>query len=199
MKKWGVFLARFQPLHVAHLFLIEKALSECENICIVLGSENKKDMVRNPFSIITRKDWLMESLREKGYRNNKLNKIVVFELPDWSLENDVNEPVAWGRYLYYNVVSRIKSKRFSIYYSDDSEIINRWFESEVKEFIDLRLFDRSSHFEGLSATKIREAILNDNFSYLNKYLPKSVMKDIGWIKNYYMNVLDNPQDDYSMN
>ena len=30
--KIGVFLARMQPLHIAHLDIIEKALNECERV-----------------------------------------------------------------------------------------------------------------------------------------------------------------------
>ena len=44
-KKYGVFLGRMQPVHNAHLFLVEKALEECDKVLIVLGSENKVDML----------------------------------------------------------------------------------------------------------------------------------------------------------
>ena len=43
--KVGVFLARMQPLHNAHLWLIDKALEENDKVLIVLGSENKVDIV----------------------------------------------------------------------------------------------------------------------------------------------------------
>ena len=39
--KVGIFLARMQPLHNAHLWLIDKALEENDKVLIVLGSENK--------------------------------------------------------------------------------------------------------------------------------------------------------------
>ena len=32
--KIGVFIARFQPLHKAHMFVIEKALKECDKLVI---------------------------------------------------------------------------------------------------------------------------------------------------------------------
>ena len=40
-KKVGVFLARMQPVHNAHLYLVNKALEESDKVLIVLGSENK--------------------------------------------------------------------------------------------------------------------------------------------------------------
>lgn len=112
----GVFLARMQPLHVAHIFLVEKALEECETIHICLGSANKKDMIRNPFTVEFRKEMLIGTLKDMGYADDVGDRINVFELPDWSYENDTNDTISWGRYFYYNVVSRIESKKFNIYY-----------------------------------------------------------------------------------
>ncbi len=43
-----IFLARMQPLHNAHLYMVEKMISECEHVHVFLGSEKKKDMLRNP-------------------------------------------------------------------------------------------------------------------------------------------------------
>ena len=58
--KVGIFLARMQPLHNAHLWLIDKALEENDKVLIVLGSENKVDMLRNPYNINLRKKMLRE-------------------------------------------------------------------------------------------------------------------------------------------
>lgn len=49
--KIGVFLARMQPLHIAHLDIIDVALTECETVYVCLGSSNKVDMLRNPFTL----------------------------------------------------------------------------------------------------------------------------------------------------
>ena len=103
--KIGLFLARMQPLHIAHLDIIEKALKECEKVYVCLGSANKVDMLRNPFTIDFRKQILLEALIERV--GVAATRVDVFEIPDWSYENDTNETIEWGRYFYYNVVSRI--------------------------------------------------------------------------------------------
>ena len=78
------------------------------------------------------------------------------------MESDIDNDKIWGRYFYYNVVSRINQKRFSIYYSDDPKILDSWFNgTEVREYITYRNFERSSIFEGLSSTKIRNAFIED--------------------------------------
>ena len=194
MKKVGVFLARMQPVHNAHLFLVHKALEGNDKVLIVLGSENKVDMLRNPYDISLREEMLRECLTDE---DNK--KLEIVTLPDWSMESDKENDKTWGRYFYYNVVSRIFQKRFSIYYSDDPKILDDWFnDTEVREFITYRNFERSKLFEGLSSTKIRNAFINDDIDYIKEYCPESVQKRFDYLKKYYENVTLNPKDDFSM-
>ena len=35
MKKVGVFLARMQPIHNAHLYMVEKACEECDEATVI--------------------------------------------------------------------------------------------------------------------------------------------------------------------
>lgn len=194
MDKVGVFLARMQPVHNAHLFLVHKALEENDRVLIVLGSENKVDMLRNPYDIVLREEMLRECLTKED--NEKLQ---IATLPDWSMESDHDNDKIWGRYFYYNVVSRIGQKRFSIYYSDDPQILDNWFQdTEVAEYITYRNFERSTLFEGLSSTKIRNAFIEDNKTYIKKYCPPSVQNRFDYLKKYYNNVKDNPKEDFSM-
>ena len=104
--KYGIFLAIMQPVHNAHLFMVNKALEECDKVLIVLGSENKVDMLRNPYGIELREQMLRECFNE--YQNEK---ITIVTLPDWSMESDIDNAKIWGRYFYYNVVSRIGQKK----------------------------------------------------------------------------------------
>lgn len=193
-KKVGVFLARMQPVHNAHLYMVNKALEESDEVLIVLGSENKVDMLRNPYDITLREKMLRECFTDK---ENK--KIEIVTLPDWSMESDYESADIWGRYFYYNVVSRIGQKRFSIYYSDDPKILDSWFkDTEVFDFITYRNFERSKLFEGLSSTKIRDAFINHDTNYIEKYCPKSVVNRFDYLATYYKNVKQNPKSDFSM-
>ncbi len=193
-QKYGVFLARMQPVHNAHLFLVNKALEECDKVLIVLGSENKLDMLRNPFEISLRERMLRECLTEE---QNK--KISVETLPDWSMESDLEGAEIWGRYFYYNVVSRIGQKRFFIYYSDDPAILDRWFKNtEVFPYITYRNFERQNLFEGLSSTKIRQAFIEQDVEYISRYCPESVVSRFTYLSSYYKGVTDHPKADFSM-
>lgn len=192
--KYGVFLARMQPVHNAHLFMVNKALEENDKVLIVLGSENKVDMLRNPYDIQLREQMLRECFDEE---QNK--KISIITLPDWSMESDIDNAGIWGRYFYYNVVSRIGQKRFALYYSDDPTILDSWFKNtEIYQYITYRNFERSSIFEGLSATNIRQAFIDNNREYIRKFCPNSVMNRFDYLALYYKDVTNNPKEDFSM-
>ena len=73
--KYGVFLARMQPVHNAHLFMVNKALDECDKVLIVLGSENKVDMLRNPYDITLREQMLRECFNDE--QNEKITIVTL--------------------------------------------------------------------------------------------------------------------------
>lgn len=192
--KYGVFLARMQPVHNAHLFMVNNALKENDKVLIVLGSENKVDMIRNPYDIHLREQMLRECFDKE---QNK--KITIVTLPDWSMESDIDNAEIWGRYFYYNVVSRIRQKRFSLYYSDNPIILDSWFKNtEVFQYITYRNFERSNIFDGLSATNIRQAFIDNNKDYIREFCPLSVVNRFDYLASYYKDVTFNPKPDFSM-
>ena len=172
MKKVGIFLSRMQPIHNAHLWLIENALKENDKVLIMIGSANKKGTDRNPLDITIRRKIVEEALIEKFGKNYE-EKIKIMELPDWSTEKNTTD-TEWGRLVYYNVVSNMDVKKFSYYCSEEPKLIKGWFDEYLKERINFRFFSRDNHFNGLSATKIREALLNNDEEYLVNNLPYEV-------------------------
>lgn len=195
--KIGVFIARFQPLHKAHIYVIEKALAECDKLVIMLGSSNKENMPRNPFNFRLRKELLSECLGSE----QDMTRIQIYQLPDWSTENEVTDDAVWGHYLYYNIVSRIGQKSFTLYYSDNPDIVKNWFDDEVKRFISFRFLDRNKVFEGISSTKIRQALLDftpDAKKYLYKFLPEAVFERVEELRDIIVKVHNNPKKDFTM-
>lgn len=194
--KIGVYLARFQPLHNGHLKVINEALKECDKLVIILGSSNKFDMIRNPFNFKLRVKMLTESLNPEYLEN-----IEIFELADWSQESIIKDNFIWGHYLYYNIVSRIKQKQFTIYYSDSPSIINSWFDNEVNKYITIRLLDRKNDYNGISSTKIRHALLensNDSDIFLKEMLPPAVYKRKSELSDILVKICKKPKQDFTM-
>ncbi len=175
-EKIGVFLSRMQPLHIGHIGMIRKALAENDRVIILIGSSNKEGTVRNPMGVRIRRKILDEALLEE-FSKNELERIIVKELPDWSSEDDFASNLEWGRYLYYNVVSVSASRCFSMYFSDEPQIIQNWFQDDIiKNRVELRIFERNNMFEAVSSTKIRNAFLNNDMDYIKKSVPNSVVK-----------------------
>lgn len=178
----GIILFRAQPIHNTHMRLIKEALKENKKVYVVLGSSDKFRTKRNPLTYKKRKQYLGAALVDLATELNGevdvLKKVNILGLPDYTSENDVDNNVNWGRYLYYNLVSHTGEHNFNLYYCDKPEYILPWFESEVKDHINLRLFNRADWDNGLCATKIREALLDldspENIEYLKNHLPPSV-------------------------
>ena len=197
-KKIGVFLSRMQPLHNGHIGIIDKALSENDKVIILIGSANKEGTIRNPIGINLRKEILKETL-ENEYQKDNREKIEIVELPDWSTETDIASNLEWGRYLYYNVVSKSKQRNFTMYFSDEPEIVSNWFQDKIiRTRINLRIFKRAEMFEAVSSTKIRNAFLNNNKEYIEKSVPKAIIERFDIIKDILNKVYTEPLDDKSM-
>lgn len=187
-EKIGVFLSRMQPLHIGHIGIVKKALSENDKVIILIGSANKKETLRNPINVDIRREILEETL-ENDFSKKEREKITIKELPDWTEETDTPSNLEWGRYLYYNVVSIACKKTFTMYFSDEPEIIEDWFQDkEIRKRIDLRLFERNEMFNAVSSTKIREAFIEGNKNYVEENVPKAVFERYEAIREILINV-----------
>ena len=175
----GVFLARMQPFHNGHKAIIDKMLSENDTVVIMIGSANVVSE-RNPIPISMRltilEDYL-DSLPESD------TDIVIQALDDLTQEGD--DTKAWGTYLYANAVAATGESEFTMYYSDGYEIITKWFEPFLlQSYISLALIARQATADGMSATIIRKAIVDNNHTVVNKGLPKVTLDKLEVIKAY---------------
>lgn len=193
--KTGLFLSRFQPIHNGHLYVIEKMCEECDEVYICIGSSNKCKSLRNPLPIKEREMFVRKALEERGLN---IEKVHVIQLPDWSMESKTDENKLWGKYLYFNVVSEMQKKYFTIYYSDNPKYIEKWFKSEIKKYVFIKSLKRDNIANGISATKIREALLNENYEYVKENCPKCVYDYRESLHVRLKLIADNPKDDYSM-
>lgn len=174
--KYGVILARFQPVHNGYLALIMKAIQENDMVLLLVGSADKVNE-RNPIPIDLRIDMLKNALTEHGISD----KCLIQPLPDLTDESD--NSLDWGFYLYANVVKYIGKSSFNIYYSDGYEIITTWFPKFIlKDYISMTLMARSQVEKGISATAVREAIEHDQ--PLDSLVPKCVADVRAFLKGF---------------
>lgn len=168
----GVFLARLQPLHNGHMEIIKKMYYENDEVHIFIGSSDKKETERNPISYTFRRYLLQLSLFDT-FGDNFRDKITVHPMADWSVEEDIS--TEWGSYLYYNIVSRIKSHEFKMYSSEKPEDILKWFDDKISNRIDFVFSDRHKIWDGVSATNIRHALVAGDIDYIKKYCPQAIV------------------------
>ena len=83
-----------QPLHIGHIGMIKKALSENDKVIVLLGSSNKVGTIRNPIGTELRKKIFEEVLRDEFGQANR-EKLTLVELPDWTEETDRDSDLEW--------------------------------------------------------------------------------------------------------
>ena len=173
--KTGVVLARLQPIHNGHLELIEQACDENDRVFILIGSADKFNK-RNPIPINLRKQLAEEALEElaKKYATSVIPaEVHIVPLDDLTDESDNSHD--WGFYLFTKILKEADTPYFTIYYSDGFEIITTWFPPFVlRNNVSLKLLARGATCSGISATKVRKMILDEDYDELKKWVPQCV-------------------------
>jgi len=73
----GLLIGRFQPFHLGHLDAILFGLSRAENLFIGIGSSNKSNEMKNPFSAEERRDMIISSIEP-----SMADRLKIFDIPD---------------------------------------------------------------------------------------------------------------------
>ena len=170
---------RAQPIHLGHLDVIKKASSENDKVLVFIGSANKSGTKRNPLNIEDRCYFIKYAVMEANLKN-----IIIAPLNDWSKEDAFSLAKEWGRFFYYNAVNQLGCKTFTFYYNDNIKIAENWFDEELSKRVKIVHAVRE---RDVSSTKVREAILNNDESYLKAVLPDIVFSN----RNYIMKEIAN--------
>lgn len=132
----GLLIGRFQPFHLGHLDAVKFALSKVSELSIGIGSSNKFNEKRNPFTADERKEMIQSSLDK-----TMLEKIKIYYIPD------VNNHDKWT----YQVDEIIP--KYDVVFSND-DFTHTLFGKRKIEVISVPLKQR----EILSGTDIRTKI-----------------------------------------
>ena len=183
--KTGIILARFQPIHNGHLELIKQACDECDRVFVFIGSADKFNK-RNPLPINLRMQLAEEAIEtvKKGYTVGcPCPDVKIVPLDDLSYESYNSHD--WGFYLFTNIVNETKDPYFTIYYSDGFEIITTWFPTFVfRNNVSLKLLARGATCSGISATRVRELIMEKEYEELKKWVPDCVFESRETIRKH---------------
>ena len=135
----GLLIGRFQPFHLGHLDAVLFGLSRTENVFIGIGSSNKSNERRNPFSAEERREMIISSIEP-----SMADRLKIFDIPDvgdhekWTFEIDKIVP------------------KYDIIFTND-EFTKTLFEKREMNVVPVVLKDRGK----FSGTNIRELIADD--------------------------------------
>ena len=153
----GFLIGRFQPFHLGHLEAINFALSKTEKLYIGIGSSNKSNQPRNPFTVEERKQMITSSLDE-----NILKRISIYEIPD------LDDHSKWTESIDKIIPN------YDIVFSNDDFTQSLYGKRRI-QVIPVILKNRDE----LSGTNIREKILaNNNWENLVPIGTKNVLLEI---------------------
>ena len=135
----GLLIGRFQPFHLGHLDAVLFGLARTENLFICIGSSNKSNERKNPFSAEERREMILTSIEP-----SITDRIKIFDVPDvgdhekWTFEIDKTVP------------------KYDIVFTNN-EFTRTLFEKREISVISVILKDR----EKFSGTNIRNLIAYD--------------------------------------
>jgi len=135
----GLLIGRFQPFHLGHLDAVLFGLAKTENLFICIGSSNKSNERKNPFSAEERREMILTSIEP-----SIADRIKIFDIPDvgdhekWTFEIDKIVP------------------KYDVVFTND-EFTKTLFEKREISVISVILKDR----EKFSGTNIRNLITED--------------------------------------
>lgn len=148
--KCGLYIGRFQPIHIGHESIIRKMFEECEKVIIAVGSAQESGTERNPFTFEQRADLIINVF----YQQIIAGRMSVIPIND--RENPSND-ASWGDYVFRNVYN-ITGVIPDVVYEGEEEERNTWYDNWNVEIV------RVPRDEILaSATMIRDGLKGENY------------------------------------
>jgi nicotinamide-nucleotide adenylyltransferase len=159
----GFYIGRFQPFHNGHLLTIQKALEECDELIIGLGSPYKSHSERHPFTAEERMEMVRLALEEADISRDQYQ---IVPIPD------INRPNLWAKH-----VTSI-TPRFGSVYSGSAYVAQLFKEEGGFKVNQLPLLEEGD--EPVSATRIRKAMIEGKgWEHMVSDAVAAVIKKIG--------------------
>lgn len=131
----GLFVGRFQPTHVGHMYTIAEALKLCDTLFVGIGSATESGTENNPLDAKTRREILEAAIAGEGIDKERIRIILV---PDFF------DDEKWFRYV------RNECQNLSVMFTDNPWCIRICEKERVN--VETPLYKRDS----VSATNMRE-------------------------------------------
>jgi nicotinamide-nucleotide adenylyltransferase len=148
----GLYVGRFQPFHLGHLYVVREILDEVEELVLVVGSAQYSHNVDNPFTAGERLVMIRESLLDEKV---DLCRVWLVPVPDVHL------------HMMWVAALEGYTPRFVAIYSNEP-LTRRLFTEAGYKVKNIPLYDRKVY----SSTEIRQRMVKGEA--WEKYVPKKV-------------------------
>lgn len=174
----GVFIGRFQHIHVGHEFAINMGLSMCDRMLILVGSAQAKGTIKNPFDIGTRIKMI-----EACYPDPTV--VQVKALPDYSTPDDIGPE--WGRHVITNMKQHLHGLMPDIFIYGNDQRRSEWFMAQLQEVREVTEIIVARERMDISATTMREWMFLDEFAKWAKYANPKLRKYYDELRSELLN------------
>lgn len=147
--KCGLYIGRFQPIHIGHESIIRQMLNECEQVIIAVGSAQESGTERNPFNFYQRADLITNVF----YQHIIAGRMSIIPLKD--REKPSND-ASWGDYVF-DIVKSLTAKVPDVIYEGEEDERSTWYDN-----LDVEIVRVPRNKIRVSATELREALADDS-------------------------------------
>ena len=163
ISKKGLFIGRFQPLHLGHFSAIKQAFDIVDFLYIGIGSAQYSNLPKNPFSFEERKEMLILAMKSNNISDDTYE---IIPIPD------IHDNEKWPAYVHSLVPN------FDVVFVGKDEIVKELFEkydSVTVMQVDWKI--------RINATEVRDLMANDGEweARLNQSTVK-YLKEIGGVE-----------------
>lgn len=185
---FAVFVGRFQPVHRAHLQIMEDALKEADRLIIVIGSSTSPRSLKNPWSFDQRAQMIQAALPME-----LVKRTTIVPLRDF-LYSDTHWAVG-----LQNAVRRITKPNSTIklfgHFKDDSSRYLEWFPQWQLVSVqgqagvnsrDIRAtyFSNSEPWETIHRAKLHETTVKALSDFIDDDLYTDLCREAKFLKEY---------------
>lgn len=171
---YTIVIGRFQPVHIGHISLIQKAL-DCSRLgtFVLVGSSTQPRDIKNPFNFGERLGMIAESFKDVIFdsEGNKTHRLLIQPLHDHKY-NDLEWIKGVQERIQYLISTRPWSDKpptIAIvgYDKDHSTDYLKWFPQW--DYINM---EEAEDLRGLNATQIRDMLFNKSYHrFVQSVLP----------------------------
>ena len=157
--KCGLYIGRFQPLHIGHTHIISRMFDECETVIIAIGSAQESGTKRNPFGFAFREEMIQDTYEFYW------NRLKIVPLND---RENPSDDASWGDYVFNRVYEWCQLTPDVIYEGEESERTH-WYDN-----LDVEVVKVHRGILPISGTMLREAIAQNDKTVASQWLPYAI-------------------------